>query len=92
MARQTRPRPVRPRRLHPPHGAEPQDAPTGAATLSRPAISTVTAPARPVAATPAAPVKITTTDYGYVVGELKRIAVLTLVILVLLAGFSFVVT
>jgi hypothetical protein len=42
----------------------------------------VTAPAQ--TATPVIETKITTTDYGHVVGELRRIAILTVLILALL--------
>ncbi len=48
----------------------------------------VTAPAQR-AATPIS-TKITTTDYGHVVGELRRIALLTLILLVVLLGFWLV--
>ncbi len=48
----------------------------------------VTAPAQR-AATPVS-TKITTTDYGYVVGELRRIAMLTVILLIVLAGFWLV--
>ena len=37
--------------------------------------------------TPPAITKITTTDYGYVAGELRRIALLTAVILAILLAF-----
>jgi hypothetical protein len=55
----------------------PPAPPVGASAPPRPA-----APARPTA--PPAPTQITTTDYGYVVGELRRIALLTALILAIL--------
>ncbi len=48
----------------------------------------VTAPAQR-AATPVS-TRITTTDYGYVAGEVRRIALLTLVLIVVLFGFWLV--
>ncbi len=59
-------------------------APEGSTIISAPTEATL--PAIPVSPSPAAPVstKITMTDYGYVVGELRRIAALTLLIMVLL--------
>jgi hypothetical protein len=65
-------------------GQEP--AMTGTATVPAPH---VTAPAQR-ADTPVT-TKITTTDYGYVVGELRRIALLTALIIILLAVFWLVV-
>lgn len=61
-------------------------APAGTAPSASGASAAPRLPA-PVQATPAAPetsTKITTTDYGYVIGELRRIAILTALILALL--------
>lgn len=60
----------------------------------------VTPAAAPTSAAPAAAqaepaphvsTRITTTDYGYVVGELRRLALLTVVIIVLLLAIWLVV-
>lgn len=65
-------------------------APTPAESASPAAVAPPTSPppatpARPTGRiAPLSPVSITTTDYGYVVGELRRIAVLTLVLVVVL--------
>ncbi len=51
----------------------------------------VPAPAPPPKPSAPAVTKITTTDYGYVAGELRRIALLTAVILVILLAFWVVI-
>jgi hypothetical protein len=61
-----------------------------AATLAAPQVSDTATPAAPRAGTSArqaeahVSTRITTTDYGYVVGELKRIALLTVLIVAIL--------
>lgn len=80
-----RSRPARPR---PPAARRYGAAARGAAPSEVPSpVSAAPAPrAAPAAQTvePSPSTRITTTDYGYVIGELRRIAVLTALILVLL--------
>lgn len=57
-----------------------------ASTATAPAPPAAPVRAEPPAPAPAAPAttKITMTDYGYVAGELRRIAILTAIIIALL--------
>lgn len=77
MARRTRP--ARPRTA----GRHREVASTATAPAAPPAVPVR---AEPPAPAPAAPTttKITMTDYGYVAGELRRIALLTAIIIALL--------
>lgn len=83
VAKRSRPAGARPHMYRRRDSDAPAASP-GASVPARgtPVVPRVTAPAQPVAAPIST--KITTTDYGHVVGELRRIAILTVLILVLL--------
>ena len=83
MARTTRPS----RRPRPVRRSVSRDLAVGDLSSAPPASAPApAAPVRPTARRVHGPVQIITTDYGYVVDELRRIFVLTVLIIVILIG------